>query len=149
VRAVPFRFAEILRMARTLDASDVHAAADVPLAFRVDGRLEMQGRQTLSEADIREILAFCFEEKQMSALRERGDSTLTYSDVELGAARVHAYVTRAGISLAIRLLAVDIPQLEALRLPQAATRLAFVQQGLVLVTGRIGASSRNARWIRT
>ena len=53
--------------------------------------------------------------------------------------RMHTYVTRTGIALAIRLLATEIPRLATLRLPDAATRLAFQQHGLVLVTGPTGS----------
>lgn len=135
----PFRLIEILRLARELDASDVHVSAGQPLVLRVDGSLEKRERCSLSLAEIDEIVSFCFEEKRRRVLNERGDATLTYAHDEFGTARIHAYVTQGSVALAVRLLALEVPELGALRLPPGAMRLGFLQHGLVVVTGPTGS----------
>jgi twitching motility protein PilT len=139
VNVAPFRFAEIVRIARGLEASDVHVTAEAPLAFRIDGAIETRARHSVSQSDIDTIVAGYFGETQLRRLRERGDATVTRSEAEYGTVRIHAYATCGAVALAVRLLAMEIPRLEALRLPHGAARVVFCQRGLVVITGPTGS----------
>ncbi len=135
----PFRLTEVLRMAREMQASDVHLSTGTPLTLRVDGSLEMRSDHLVTGFQVDEIVAHCFHKKARRQLLTTGDATVAYSDSACGTVRVHAYMVRGTQTLAVRMLATEIPALEDLRLPASAAEFVQQKQGLILITGPTGS----------
>ena len=140
---VPMRLAELLRLARSKNASDLHVAPNVIPVLRIDGRLEQFGALTSTHE-----CALMGDELLSEAARQRlaefGDATVAHRDPELGSFRIHAYRTSEGLSFGIRLLAVTIPTLESLHLPSAVAAFAQRQSGLILFAGPTGSGKTTA-----
>lgn len=138
------RFDELLRAARERNASDVHLSAGAPPGLRIDGALQSAPGTAPSRAEIDGILHGLLDENASSRFASCGDVTITYRTEHAGAVRIHAARTSRGPALALRLLAVDVPALETLRLPEAVRSVAGLTRGLVLFTGPTGSGKSTA-----
>ncbi len=126
--------AQLLASAGALRASDLHLADGHPPVVRVDGRL-----RRLSEApvDLRALRPLT--DDQESALA-RGLSVDGGIDVlGAGRARLHAFRSAEGVSIALRLLPRAAPSLASLGMPVPLQELVELPHGLVLVCGATGS----------
>lgn len=140
---VPMRLAELLRLARSKNASDLHVAPNMMPVLRIDGRLEQFGPRT-SHHECALIADELLSESARQRLEEVGDVSIAYREPELGSFRIHAYRTSGGVSFGMRLLAASIPTLESLHLPSAVAAFAQRQSGLVLFAGPTGSGKTTA-----
>jgi twitching motility protein PilT len=142
--APPLWLRETLAIAREARASDVHISTGLSISLRIDGRLAQCDRMPSGAGEIDEIIAHCFGEEANRRLATDGDATVTYADMNSGYVRIHAFKTGASYSLAIRLLAREIPSLEGLRLPPSASELMQRAHGLIIVAGPTGSGKSTA-----
>ncbi len=140
----PLLLRETLRIARDKRASDAHLSAGLPVTLRIDGSLEQIARAPVTAHEIGAIVAHCFAETALRCLEADGDSTVTHSDEQSCLTRIHAFKAGANYALAFRLLAVEIPSLESLRLPAGAAQLIQRNHGLIIVTGPTGSGKSTA-----
>ncbi|HEX5275238.1 MAG TPA: PilT/PilU family type 4a pilus ATPase [Candidatus Rubrimentiphilum sp.] len=140
----PLFFRETLRIARDMRASDVHLSAGLPVALRIDGNLERASSTPVTSEDIGDIVTHCFVESALRRLDADGDATVTYCDDEAHVTRVHALKGGADYALALRLLALEVPSLESLRLPASAAQLIERNHGLIIVSGPTGSGKSTA-----
>ncbi|MDQ2681468.1 MAG: PilT/PilU family type 4a pilus ATPase [Candidatus Eremiobacteraeota bacterium] len=138
------RLAEVLRTARARDASDVHLTPGCVPIFRVDGRLEPMRSLSMDAPETARMAAHILNTSARVRFDATGDATVTYRCGESGAFRVHAYQTSRGCCLAIRLLALRVPPLEALQLPKIVTTLSEKQTGLIIFAGPTGSGKTTA-----
>lgn len=137
------RFEEVLRIGRTLGASDLHLCAGMPPVLRIDGALEYQDAPAPTKAEMTALTSALFDERGLRALQRTGDASMTYRHAELGGVRVHAY--RAdGTVLALRLLAPSVPSFQSLHLPAVAATFAERSHGLVIFAGPTGSGKSTA-----
>ena len=137
-KAVELFRQKTLEAAVIAGASDLHLSPGSPPSLRIDGRLQYL-EQPLITAD---LMAAVFQsvagEKELSEFTEYGEADFAY--VEQGRRfRVNAFRHQRGISLAIRILAAKIPQLEELGQPPGLLHLLQKRHGLLLITGATGS----------
>lgn len=137
------RFAELLRLARARNASDLHVTPDGAPVLRVDGSLE-PAAQPLSRADCERLGDELFCSAQLLQLAASGDLTITWRDADLGSFRVHGYRTMHGLSFSIRLLARSVPALESLHLPASVAGFGAHHHGLIIFAGPTGSGKTTA-----
>jgi twitching motility protein PilT len=132
-------------------ASDLHLRVGLPPVFRIDGRLERQ-------ADLPELTSedaeFMLGQITTKEQRERFyvDKELDFACVLEGLARfrVNAMWQRKTISVACRMLTLDVPSIDEMELPEICKELIMTPRGLILVTGPtgVGKSTTMAAMIR-
>ena len=134
-------FDELLSLAASLDASDVHLKLGRPPILRRDGAIaELEDWPTLNEADLEAVL-----ETVTQHLPDRREAFNTTGELDVGYAsggrrvRVNAFRQRGAISVACRLISRLVPTIADLHMPAGVTRLAEERRGLVLVTGATGS----------
>jgi len=138
------RVGEVLRVARLRNASDVHLCGAMAPMLRIDGELERQQTLEPSAEEVAAITESLLDREASQTLNSDGDVTVALSVPDVGAVRVHAYRTANGTSVAIRLLARDIPALDALQLPPAIGELCEKPYGLVIFAGPTGSGKSTA-----
>ena len=136
----PSRIEDTLRAARLRGASDVHVSVGSPALVRIDGELEMQEGPAYA-ADEVDAVALHLGTGPLSLAR---DATTMHRSEEFGAVRVHAFGSALGTALAIRLLELRAPDLDALGLPAALSTFAAHKSGLVLFAGPTGSGKSTA-----
>ncbi|MBM7561520.1 type IV pilus twitching motility protein PilT [Fusibacter tunisiensis] len=130
---------EILEKAVKAGASDVHITVASPPVMRVNGRLLRMQDEALMPEDTKRIIMGILTPDQQRVFEEKGELDISYSTPGLGRFRVNVYKQRGTYSMALRVVALTIPSMEALRLPKVIAELSEKQRGLILVTGPTGS----------
>jgi len=128
----------LLELARALGASDLHLQADSRVRFRINGELLEQRDYTICSKKIYEWLRDILEEDSLKILKAKGEIDFAYA-INKDRYRVNAFKNQQDISLAIRIVANNLPTCECLGLPVSALKLSELKKGLVLVTGPTGS----------
>jgi len=129
---------ELLSIARTQRASDVHITADRNPLFRIDGSLfETEYIFTIEQK--RALILSLLIDKQRKRVEEGQDVDTSYETENGLRHRVNVYHQQQRLAAAIRLLNDSIPTFEELGLPEVLRSLADEPRGLILVTGPTGS----------
>lgn len=120
-------------------ASDLHITVDIPPVFRVNGKLERIGENTLLAKDTEKLVKEVLNEEQFHDLNKKGELDTSYSLAGLGRFRVNVFKQRGAYGMVLRVVGLRIPTMEELGLPPVLKDLARKKRGLVLVTGPTGS----------
>ncbi|MBR3290210.1 MAG: Flp pilus assembly complex ATPase component TadA, partial [Clostridia bacterium] len=128
---------DLILHAKDARASDIHIASGKPILVRIDGQLVQLTETAISPEDCEEFAISLVGEKY-TQMRECGeaDGGVTCAG---NRCRVHVYRQQGQVSIALRLLNMNIPDMETLRLPAAVHKFPDYKRGIVLVTGQTGA----------
>ncbi|MEG0576384.1 MAG: PilT/PilU family type 4a pilus ATPase [Bacilli bacterium] len=131
---------EMLHITNKEGASDLHIVADSLPIIRVNGelvRIEHMNVITKDEAyGICEYITSDFIDKNVKDCYELD---LAFGIEDLGRYRLNIYKQQDSLALAIRSLPLGIRDFKQLGIPLAVSRLAYKNNGLVLVTGPTGS----------
>jgi twitching motility protein PilT len=130
---------EILKVAIEAGASDVHLTVASPPIMRVNGKLIRMTDNKLMPEDTYRIIQQMLSVDQSQMIEKKGELDFSYSSPNLGRFRVNVYKQRNSYSMALRVVALSIPNMDTLKLPAVLKELAMKQRGLVLVTGPTGS----------
>lgn len=129
---------DILDIAISRKASDIHFVNHLPPVLRIDGELV-----TLKELEINtpEIIRKHLMELANNNLKNYEkdkclDLSFTYLETRF---RLHAYKESQCDAIALRLIPKKIPTMEEINLPQIIKKFTTLESGLVLVTGTTGS----------
>jgi twitching motility protein PilT len=137
---VTFDFADLLLDVIARNASDLHLTAGAPPMVRVRGRLApLEGYPRLSTTDTREIVYSILTNDQRQKFENDWQLDFAYSVPGHARFRVNAYMQRAAIGAAFRLIPANIVSMEDLGLPAATHDFIKKPRGFVLVTGPTGS----------
>jgi twitching motility protein PilT len=137
---VTFDFADLLLDVIARNASDLHVTAGAPPMVRVRGRLApLEGYPKLSTTDTREIVYSILTNDQRQKFETEWQLDFAYSVPGHARFRVNAYMQRAAIGAAFRLIPANILSMEDLGLPGATHDFIKKPRGFVLVTGPTGS----------
>ena len=130
---------ELLGKTVEMKASDLHLTVALPPIMRISGKMERYGDIPLNTEEIIGFAKQMLNERQLNDLEEKGETDLSFSNPGVGRFRVNVYKQRGSCSMAIRVIAQKIPNMEELGLPSVIKELAMKKRGLVLVTGPTGS----------
>jgi twitching motility protein PilT len=131
---------EFLKIAIERDASDVHLKAGNHPMIRVHGTLTpLTGFPRLTTQDTAELAGQMMTDYQKTRLKEDLDLDLAYSLQGFGRFRGSIFHQRGSLSIALRIIPLEVKTIRQLLLPEVLEKIAFYQRGLVLVTGTTGS----------
>ncbi len=130
---------ELLEIASSKGASDLHITVGVPPKLRINGELCNMEYPRLMPDDTNPMIRKIMSERQINTLEEKGEVDFSFSIPRLGRYRVNVFMQRGSIAAAIRLVGTVIPLPHELGLPQSVIDLYKKKRGLVLVTGPTGS----------
>jgi len=131
---------ELLKKARSLDASDLHVKVGSPPILRIYGELTpLTSEKRVSEEDALNIALSVMSPAQKDIFKKKNDIDLAYSVSGLGRFRCNAFVQRGTVGIVFRVIPTRIPSMEELLLPEVIKKLTMEQMGLILVTGTTGS----------
>jgi len=131
---------QLLRLAHSKVASDLHLVVASPPLLRVNGDLEpVDGMQPLNSEDISQAFLQIATPEDREHFHRNLELDFGYSLPDVGRLRCNAAQQRGAISLAVRLLPPKIPTVEELELPSICNELATRPRGLLIVTGPTGS----------
>jgi len=132
------RIEDLVKIAHEAKASDVHLVVGYPPKFRVNGALRELKASPLTPEDCADYASQIIGETACKRVQECGeeDTARTIGGVRC---RVNVFRQQGVVSVALRLLADEIPAMETLGLPKVVNRFIDMRHGMVLVTGETGS----------
>ena len=121
------------------NGSDLHVKSGSHVRVRVHGALKKLGEEQLASAQVNTLAQEITTKSQYQHLLEERSLDFTYVLDEKSRFRVNFFFQMDGLSAVFRVIPVDIPTLEELKLPEVIASFAQMQRGLVLVTGVTGS----------
>ncbi len=129
----------LLRYAAEKNASDIHITVGVPPMVRISGRLNSTPFHKMTSADTLEVFLSIVSPQQRDRFENTGEIDLSISIPGAGRYRVNAYKQRGSITLALRLVDMEIPAPEDLMIPESVLSLCQKKRGLIIVSGPSGS----------
>ena len=130
-------FEELMDYAISHDCSDVHITQGTNLAVRRYGMLHILDEKPTPE-EAREMIYFVLTKEEQARV-EAGEDVDVGINVDNIRIRANVYHQRNNLACSIRLLMAEIPEFEALGLPEVLKTLATANNGIILVTGPTGS----------
>ncbi len=133
-------FGEILELAVSKGATDLHVKVPSPPVLRIDSALIAQEEwPPFTAEDIEGIFEQITTQEQREAFSREHELDFAYSVSGLARFRVNVLRQRGTMSLAFRRVPSSVPSVDELGLPQVCKTLILKPRGLVLVTGPSGS----------
>ena len=142
---------ELLKLAVSMGASDLHLRVGLPPVFRIDGRLKHQNEfPPLTNDDAVKLLESIITQQQHERLYTEKELDFAHALDTLARFRINVMWQRKTISIACRVLPFEVPTIDELELPKLFKGLVLQPRGLILVTGPtgVGKSTTIAAMIR-
>ena len=134
------RIDDLLRMAMSFGASDLHLRAGSTPVIRVNGELRpLAGVPKLNQDETLEMAFSMMSNRQKQHFKEVFEVDLGYGVQGLGRFRVNIFQQRNSIGIVARVISDHIRNFDELGLPPVLNKVAEEQRGLILVTGTTGS----------
>jgi len=131
---------ELLKIAYSLNASDLHIKVGSQPIIRVYGELTpLTSESRVSQEDAMNIAFSIMTPQQSEIFKNKKDIDLAYSIPGLGRFRCNIFVQRGTIGIVFRVIQTKIPTIDELHLPDILKKISMEQRGLILVTGTTGS----------
>lgn len=129
----------LIEMDRT-QASDLHLNVGARPALRINGQLRpLEDFPVLAADQLEETFLTLTDRNQQEKFQRELELDLAFQRKGVARYRVNLSKGRGNLSLAIRRIPIEIPDLHDLGLPGICRDLSFLRQGLVLATGPTGS----------
>ena len=130
---------EVLELAVSKKASDIHISSQLPPVIRIDGKLYITNLPILSSDDVETIIFPILSNDQRRELEQNWELDFGYSLRGVGRFRVNVYRDKGSYAAAFRTINSTPPKFEDLGLPDIMKKVADRPRGLILVTGPTGS----------
>lgn len=122
-----------------IGGSDLFITADFPPSIKYQGMMKPLNKQPLS-ADKTKLFAYSLmNERQRQEFEESLECNFAISVPNVSRFRVNVFQQQLQVGMVIRTIAAEIPNFEALKLPQTLKNVIMEKRGLVLVVGGTGS----------
>ncbi len=130
----------LLTRAVKMEASDLHIKAGSHPLIRIDGAIFlMKNEKKLTPEDTFDMAASIMNEYQREQFGKTHDIDIAYSVPGVGRFRCNCFVQRGSTGLVLRVIPMEIDEVEKLNLPVVLEKVALEPRGLILVTGTTGS----------
>lgn len=130
---------EVLELAVSKKASDIHISASLPPVLRIDGKLFRTNLPVLSSDDVETLIFPILSNDQRRELEQNWELDFGYGVHGVGRFRVNVYRDKGSYAAAFRTINSTPPNFDELGLPEVIKTIADRPRGLILVTGPTGS----------
>lgn len=132
---------DYLKRAVTDQASDLFLVAGGAVSEKVEGNLYPISEDKLLPPDTEALIAgiYTLAQRSMDHYKTTGDDDFSFAIPGLARFRVNAYRQRGSLAAVVRVVAFEIPDWQALGIPQSVMDISRLTHGMVLVTGTAGS----------
>jgi twitching motility protein PilT len=110
---------ELLSVAKSKGASDLHITVGIPPKCRINGELKNLDYPKFSPSDTNDLISPMLTDHFKEVLESKGEVDFSYSIARLGRYRVNVFKQRGSYAMVIRLVGVVIPSPESLGVPES------------------------------
>jgi twitching motility protein PilT len=130
----------LIHLAKAKGASDIHLAVGSPAMFRVRGDLMTpDGTLLLTDEDMEMAFDDLANEAEKAEFQKSLELDFAYSVPDLVRLRCNVARQRGSISLVMRLIANNIPDIDALKVPELCKQLILKPRGMLVISGPTGS----------
>ncbi len=130
---------QLLEIAITRNASDLHIVVDYPPMLRVNGEMvPIMGTNKLTKEDTHNLVLPILSQYQKDIFDKNWELDLGLEFENKARFRVNLYFQKGSVAGSFRLIPRQIRKLEELGLPPSVSAIPTLKQGLILVTGPTG-----------
>jgi twitching motility protein PilT len=130
---------EIFKAAIQRGASDLHLKVGDFMRARISGELVPLTQQRLTPDQIQQVCLQLMPAKDRDKIEDLTDYDCSWGAPGVGRFRVNILRQRGTLMVVMRVIPIEIPSFEALRLPPVLGRVSQADRGMVLVTGVTGS----------
>lgn len=132
-------FKDYLKILVLKDGSDLYLTADAPPAAKFQGVLKPLENIKLTNERLKEIAYSLMDNDQRLAFESVPELNLAISEPGIGRFRINIFKQRNCFALVIRNIKVEIPNADALGLPDILKKTIMEKRGLILFIGGTGS----------
>ena len=137
---MPSRIDDLLQMAMSFGASDLHLRAGSFPVVRINGELRpLMGVNRMSQDETLEMAFSMMSNRQKMHFKEAYEVDIGYGISGLGRFRVNIFQQRNSIGIVARVISDHAKSFSDLGLPPVLAKIAEENRGLILVTGTTGS----------
>ena len=134
------RIDELFRYLKEKGGSDLHLLATLPPRVRIHGNLtDVEGWGVISNEELKDLLREICSEEQWSDFEATGDLDFAWALPGEARFRVNFLSQHNGVGAIFRIIPEKILTFDDLNVPDAIRELAYLERGLVLITGPTGS----------
>jgi twitching motility protein PilT len=130
---------DLLELAVTEGASDLHLTVGVPPVLRIHGHMQPLDCTPLMPEDTERLMKSITSEDHQQRIREGGGSDFGFSFGKKARFRVSVLKSKGNIGIVLRQIPSRLMSLDEIGLPVQVKELLFRPRGLILVTGPTGS----------
>ena len=130
---------DYLRILASRDGSDLYLTADAPPAAKFQGTLKPLARERLTPEDVHAMAWSLMDREQQHQFEQKPEMNLAISEEGIGRFRVNIFKQRNKVAMVIRNIKTEIPNADALGLPEILKQTIMDKRGLILFVGGTGS----------
>jgi len=128
-----------LKLAADKNGSDLFFSSGAPPMLKIEGEMLAVGKTLLTEPFLLDLINSVLTAQQQAQLARDLELDLALQAGALGRFRANVFYQRGAVSMVLRHVKAEIPQLESLDLPDVLKSLVMHKRGLILVVGAAGS----------
>lgn len=130
---------EVLKLAYTKNASDVHITVGSPPSLRINGQIFKLDTDFLNAEQTKAMCYSLISDEQKAVFEEKKNLDFSFFIKDLSRFRGSLFYQKASVCGTFRMLQLSPPQMDNLNLPPSVENITKYPFGLVLVTGPTGS----------
>ena len=130
---------QLLKLAISENASDLHVLADTPPVLRIHSLISKVEHEPLTSKETKELCFSVITDAQKAIFENERTLDFSFSLGKDYRFRGHLFFQKGSVAGSFRLIPSEVPELSTLGLPQSIQQVAGFPYGLVLVTGPTGS----------
>ena len=120
-------------------ASDLFFTTYAPVMIKIDGKIMPVNQVELSPKMVRQAAMEHMNEQQLEQFTKDLEIDFAISEAGLGRFRVNVFHQRGNVAMVLRFISPELPQLDALGMPDILKDMIMLRRGLILMVGATGA----------
>ncbi|MDH5393264.1 MAG: PilT/PilU family type 4a pilus ATPase [Gammaproteobacteria bacterium] len=121
------------------DGSDLYMSTGAPPSAKFNGEMKPLSKQPLPPGMVKKLAYELMNEEQIKDFEHKPEMNMAISEPGIGRFRVNIFKQRNEVSLVIRNIKTDIPNLNDLGLPEILKTMIMKKNGLILFVGGTGS----------
>lgn len=128
-----------LKLAADKNGSDLFFTSGAPPMLKIEGEMLAVGKTLLTEEFLKDLIYSVLTPVQQARLASELELDLALQAGALGRFRANLFYQRGSIGMVLRHVKAEVPQLDALDLPEVLKSLVMHKRGLILMVGAAGS----------
>ncbi|HEY3518406.1 MAG TPA: PilT/PilU family type 4a pilus ATPase [Gammaproteobacteria bacterium] len=120
-------------------ASDLFFTTYAPVMIKIDGKIMPVNQVELTPKMVRQAALELMNEGQLEQFTKDLEIDFAISEPGLGRFRINVFHQRGNVAMVLRFITPELPQLEALGMPEILKDMIMLRRGLILMVGASGS----------